>query len=335
MNAVSKYLFDLGKKFRQIKDRNLFSPLWMVLLKKGGILLISLFLITTLTFFLMHAIPGDPFIQDRAIPEEILQALHKHYGLDKPLLTQYVQYLKEVVHGNLGPSFKYEGRTVNEIIKEGFPVSFCLGIESLFIAVLGGATIGSIAALYHMKPQDYLLMILAVIGISVPSFILATFLQYFFSMKLDIFPVARWGTFSHTILPALSLSALPLAFIARLTRANMVEVMQQDYIQTARAKGLNSFQILFCHALRNAFLPVVTYLGSLTAAVFTGSFAIEKIFGIPGLGQWFVLSITNRDYTVIMGMTIFYSTLLLGSVFIVDLLYCLIDPRISVSGEVS
>jgi oligopeptide transport system permease protein len=303
---------------------------WMIryLAKKGGILFISLFIVTTLTFFLMHAIPGDPFIQERAIPEEILKAMHKHYGLDQPLYIQYGKYLKGILSFELGPSFKYEGRTVNEIISDGFPVSFCLGMEALCIAVFGGITLGSIAALNHLKWQDHITMVIAVIGISVPSFILASFLQYFLAMKLDLLPVARWGSFSQTIMPAISLAALPMAFIARLTRANMVEVMQQDYIQTAKSKGLNAFQIVLYHVTRNALLPVVTYLGPLTAAVLTGSFAIEKIFGIPGLGQWFVTSITNRDYTVIMGTTIFYSAILMLCVFLVDLLYCLIDPRI-------
>lgn len=305
------------------------------LAKKGAILLISLFLVTTLTFFLMHAIPGDPFVQDRAIPEEILKALHKHYGLDQPLYVQYGKYLDGVLHFELGPSFKYEGRTVNDIISDGFPVSFCLGMEALLIAVFGGIILGSIASLNHMRWQDHMTMVIAVIGISVPSFILASFLQYFLAMKLDLLPVARWGSFAQTIMPAISLAALPMAFIARLTRSNMVEVMQQDYIQTAKSKGLNSFQIILRHVTRNALLPVVTYLGPLSAAVMTGSFAIEKIFGIPGLGQWFVTSITNRDYTVIMGTTIFYSAILMLCVFIVDLLYCLIDPRIQLKKEIN
>lgn len=298
------------------------------LVKKGVILLVSLFLVTTLTFVLMHSIPGDPFVQDKAIPEEVLKALHKHYGLDQPLYVQFGKYLNGVLHFQLGPSFKYEGRTVNDIISDGFPVSFYLGMESLIIAVFGGIFLGSIAALNHLRWKDHLTMVIAVIGISVPSFILASFLQYFLAMKLDLLPVARWGSFSQTIMPAVSLAALPMAFIARLTRANMVEVMQQDYIQTAKSKGLNSFQIIVRHVTRNALLPVVTYLGPLAAAVMTGSFAIEKIFGIPGLGQWFVTSITNRDYTVIMGTTIFYSAILMLCVLLVDCLYCFIDPRI-------
>lgn len=301
--------------------------------KKAAILFLSLFLVTTLTFFLMHAIPGDPFVQEQAIPEEILKALHKHYGLDKPLYVQFGKFLNGVLHFELGPSFKYEGRSVNQIIADGFPVSFYLGMQALGIAVFGGILLGSIAALNHLRWQDHLTMVIAVIGISVPSFILASFLQYFLAMKLDLLPVARWGDFAQTIMPTLSLAALPMAFIARLTRANMVEVMQQDYILTAKSKGLNSFQIILRHVIRNALLPVVTYLGPLTASILTGSFAIEKIFGIPGLGQWFVTSITNRDYTVIMGTTIFYSAILILCVFIVDILYCFIDPRIKIENR--
>ncbi len=302
-------------------------------MKKGAILLASLFLVTLLTFVLMHTIPGDPFIQDKAIPEEILVSLRKHYGLDQPLFVQFIKYVKGICHFDLGPSFKYEGRSVNEIIAQGFPVSCILGIEALVIAVFGGVVLGSIAALNHQRGSDYAMMLIAVIGISVPSFIVATFLQYLLAMKLNLLPVARWGSFSQTLMPALSLAALPLAFIARLTRANMIEVLQQDYIHTAKSKGLGPIQIVLRHVLRNALLPVVSYLGPLTAAVMTGSFAIEKIFGIPGLGQWFVMSISNRDYTVIMGTTLFYSALLLLCVFVVDLLYCFIDPRIRLKGE--
>lgn len=298
------------------------------LFKKACILLASLFAVATLTFFLMHAIPGDPFVQERAVPEEILKALYKHYGLDQPLYVQYGRYLKGLLTFDLGPSFKYQGRTVGEILGEGFPVSLILGLEALLVALSIGLILGIVAALKHTRWQDHLAMVTGVIGISVPSFILATFLQYLLAMKLDFFPVARWGSFHQTILPALSLSALPMAFIARLTRASMVEVLQQDYIKTAKCKGLNTFHVIVRHVMRNALLPVITYLGPLTATVFTGSFAVEKIFGIPGLGQWFVMCITNRDYTVIMGTTVFYSALLMLSVFMVDILYCFIDPRI-------
>jgi len=303
------------------------------LLKKIVILIVSLFVVASLTFALMHMIPGDPFTEEKAVPEEILKAMYHHYGLDQPWHIQYLKYLKGLITFDLGPSFKYQGRTVTNIIAEGFPVSLALGAEALLLSILAGIGIGSLASLKHMKWQDHALMILAVFGIAVPSFILATFLQYLFGMKLDLLPVARWGGFSHSILPAISLAALPSAFIARLTRSNMVEIIQQDYVQTAKSKGLNGLQIVLRHCLRNALLPIVTYLGPLTTAVLTGSFAVEKIFGIPGLGQWFVMSITNRDYTVIMGTTVFYSTLLMVTVFFIDILYCLIDPRIQLGHK--
>jgi oligopeptide transport system permease protein len=303
---------------------------WIVvwtLAKKLFSLLLSLFIAASLTFFLMKSIPGDPFTQDQAIPEEILKAMYRHYGLDQPWYVQYGHYLKGLVTWNLGPSFKYESRTVNEIIASGFPVSLTLGVEALLFATSIGVILGALSALKQSRWQDHFLMLLAVIGISLPSFIMATLLQYLFAMKWDLLPVARWGTFSQSILPALSLAALPTAFIARLMRAHMIEALQQDYIQTARSKGLNSLQILWFHALRNAILPVISYLGPLTASILTGSFVIERIFGIPGLGQWFVMSVSNRDYTVIMGMTVFYSALIIMSAFIVDMIYSLVDPR--------
>ncbi len=301
--------------------------------KKLGILLLSLLVVATLTFFLMHAIPGDPFTQEKAIPQEILHAMQKHYGLDKPLIVQYFDYMQGLCKFDLGPSFKYQGRTVNEIIKEGFPVSLCLGLEALFISLSLGILFGSLSASRQGKWQDRSTMFIAIFGLSMPSFLLATFLQYGLAMKLDLFPVARWGTFQQSILPALSLAALPTAFIARLLRTSMIEVLHQDYIQTAKSKGLSPSWILYKHVFRNALLPVASYLGPLTASILTGSFAVEKIFGIPGLGQWFVLSITNRDYTVIMGTTLFYSVILMITVFLVDLLYSWIDPRISSSTK--
>lgn len=300
----------------------------LYILKKFSFLLVSLFIVATLTFLLMHAVPGDPFTEDKAIPEEILEAMYRHYGLDKPWYIQYGHYLKGLLTFNLGPSFKYQGRLVSDIISEGLPVSLILGSEALLLSICVGVTLGTISSIRHLRWQDHSVMLTAVIGISVPSFILASFLQYFFAMKLGWLPVARWGGFSHSVLPAICLSALPIAFIARLIRANMVEVLQTEYIQTARAKGVSTFRIIWHHALRNALFPVITYLGPLTTSILTGSFAVEKIFGIPGLGQWFVNSILNRDYTLIMGLTIFYSALLMLCVFLIDLLYTVIDPRI-------
>jgi len=297
-------------------------------IRKFFLLILSLFIVATATFFLMQAAPGDPFMQEQAIPEEIMKSMYAHYGLDQPWYIQYVKYLKGLVTWDLGPSFKYEGRTVNDIIREGFPVSFILGLESITISLFSGVILGTFAAVKRSRWQDNLAMILAVVGISVPNFIMATFLQYLFSMKMDLLPVARWGSLAHSFLPALSLAALPTAFIARLTRANMVEVLEQDYVQTARSKGLSTQQVVFKHVLKNSLLPVLTYLGPLTSAILTGSFIVEKIFGIPGLGGWFVNSITNRDYTVIMGVTVFYSALLMLCVLVVDLMYTVIDPRI-------
>jgi len=281
----------------------------------------------------MQAVPGDPFMQEQAIPEEIMKSMYAHYGLDQPWYIQYGRYLKGLITWNLGPSFKYEGRLVNDIIKEGFPVSLILGIEAIFIALSSGIILGTIAAVKRSRWQDHFCMIIAVIGISVPNFIMATFLQFIFAMKLDLFPVARWGSLAHSILPALSLAALPTAFIARLTRANMVEVLEQDYVQTARSKGLSTIKVVWRHVLKNSLMPVITYLGPLASAILTGSFIVEKIFGIPGLGGWFVTSITNRDYTVIMGVTVFYSTILMLCVLLVDIIYTLVDPRVQIRGQ--
>jgi oligopeptide transport system permease protein len=297
------------------------------ILKRFGILLASLFLVISVTFVMMKAIPGDPFAQEIALPPEIHKALREHYGLDDPWYLQYVRYLRSIVTWDLGPSFKYKGRSVNAIINEGFPVSAMLGLEALMLSVGAGVFLGTVAALRQNRWQDYGAMLIAVVGISVPSFILATGLQYVFALKLGWFPVARWGGIAHSILPAIALAALPTAFIARLTRSNMIEVLHNDYIKTARAKGLPEWLVVTRHGLRNALLPVISYLGQLAANILVGSFIIEKIFGIPGLGQWFVSSVANRDYTVIMGTTVFYSIILLGTMFFVDILYGWLDPR--------
>lgn len=302
--------------------------------KKLLICLLSLFIVMSATFILMKAIPGDPFLSDQNINKETLKALYSHYGLDKPLLYQYFKYLKGFLTFDLGPSLIYEGRSVNQIIKDGLPISMALGFEALFISISLGITFGMFSAIKKDKWPDSFVSIIAIIGISVPNFLFATLLQYFLSMKLHIFPIARCDSFFHTILPALALSALPTAYIARLMRANMIDVLSKDYIKTAKAKGLSNFDVIIKHAFRNACLPIISYLGPLTAHVLTGSFVIEKIFSIPGIGQWLVSSIAARDYPVIIGLTVFFSFVLIMIMFVIDVIYKLIDPRIELGDGI-
>ncbi len=295
-------------------------------------MLLVLFVIASVTFALMHAIPGGPFTAEKNLPEAVLKNLNERYHLNDPLWKQYTDYLANVARGDFGPSFKYEARTVNDIIAESFPVSAELGLTAVLIALAGGIPMGVIAALRQNRWPDYLCMFAATIGISVPGFILATLFIYLFALKLELLPAAMWEGPEFVILPAAALAAFPMAFIARLTRSSMLEVLGQDFIRTARAKGLSAFTIVRRHALKNAIIPVVTYLGPLLAAILTGSFVIESIFAIPGLGRHFVTSIYNRDYTVILGITIFYSTLLVTLNFLVDLAYAWLDPRIKLGG---
>lgn len=305
----------------------------LYMLKRISSSVMVLLVIITITFLLMHAIPGGPFTSEKNIPTAVLKNMEQHYRLNDPLWKQYVDYLGNLTRFDLGPSFKYEGRTVNDIIYEGFPVSCQLGMVSMALAMLLGIPAGTLAALRQNKWQDYSTMFFATLGMSVPGFVLATLLVYVFAIKLTWLPVALWDDASSIILPALALAAYPTAFIARLTRSSMLEVLAQDYMTTARAKGLSLSVILYRHALPNALIPVVTYLGPLAASILTGSFIIEMIFAIPGLGRHFVTSIYNRDYTVILGVTIFYSILVIGLNLLVDLIYPLLDPRIKLTDK--
>lgn len=300
-----------------------------VLLRKFFYACLSLLVVVSLTFALIKIIPGDPFQQEQALPVEIYEALKDYYGLNDPWYKQYVRYIQQLLSFDFGPSLVYKGRSVGQIIQTGFPTSALLGMEALLLAVPCGILLGILAALHQNRWQDSAIIIAAVIGISLPSFILATLLQYVIGIKLELLPIARWGTFAQTILPALSLAALPIAFIARMTRAKMIDELSCGYIDTARAKGLSERHIIFKHALRNIITPVLSYLGPLTANIITGSFIIEKIYGIPGLGYWFVTSVMNRDYPLIMGITVFYCALLLMASFIVDASCLLIDPRLA------
>ncbi|MDO5695730.1 MAG: ABC transporter permease [Eubacteriales bacterium] len=302
------------------------------ILKRVFAILVTIFIIITVTFFLMRIAPGSPFSQEKAIPEKILQTLNEAYGLDNPWYIQFKDYLVDILHFNFGTSMKHRYITTNQMIGEGFPVSALLGVEAILLAVSIGLLVGTVAALHHNKWQDYTMNVLAVLGISVPSFIMASILQYLFAIKLNVFPIGGWQSFSYSLLPAITLSLSPMAYIAKLTRSSMLEQMNSEHVKLAIAKGMPGKRVVFRHALRNAVMPVVTYLGPLTAAIITGSVIIENIFGIPGLGKYFVTSITNRDYPVIMGTTVFYSIILLSAILIVDILYGFIDPRIKLKG---
>ncbi|MCR4397706.1 MAG: ABC transporter permease, partial [Firmicutes bacterium] len=275
-----------------------------------------------------HAVPGGPFAREKRLPENILKNIERRYKLDQPVTVQYVDYLKHLIRWDLGPSFKFEARTVNQIIAEGFPVSAALGAVAISGAVLVSFPAGVISALKQNGWQDNVAMFLSVLGIAVPSYVVSALLMYVFSYKLGWFPAALWGTPKQVVLPAIALAAQPCAYLARLVRSSMLEVLNQDFIRTAKAKGLPGYMVLYKHAMKNALIPVVTYLGPQVAAVFTGSFVVERIFAIPGLGREYVYSIYNRDYTTIMGVTIFYAILLLGINLFIDILYAFLDPRI-------
>ena len=294
---------------------------------------IVLWIVITITFFLMHAIPGGPFTADKSLPPYVLHSIEERYKLNDPLYKQYGDYLCNLVQGDLGPSFKYPGRSVNDIIKDGFPVSFKLGIEAILIAIIIGIPAGILAGVKKDKWQDRAVNFFTTLGVAVPSFVVAALLIYVLSTKLHLLPAAMWNGWRYEIMPALALSGMPMSFIARLTRSSMLDILSQDYIKTARAKGLSWSKVLIKHALPNSLIPVVTYLGPMTASILTGSFVIETIFAIPGLGQYFVTSIYNRDYTVILGVTIFYSVIVIVLNMVVDLLYPLLDPRIKIGEE--
>lgn len=294
---------------------------------------IVLWIVITITFFLMHAIPGGPFTAEKSLPPYVLHSIEERYKLNDPLYKQYGDYLCNLVQGDLGPSFKYPGRSVNDIIKDGFPVSFKLGIEAILIAIIIGIPAGILAGMKKDKWQDRAVNFFTTLGVAVPSFVVAALLIYVLSTKLHLLPAAMWNGWRYEIMPALALSGMPMSFIARLTRSSMLDILSQDYIKTARAKGLSWSKVLIKHALPNSLIPVVTYLGPMTASILTGSFVIETIFAIPGLGQYFVTSIYNRDYTVILGVTIFYSVIVIVLNMVVDLLYPLLDPRIKIGEE--
>jgi len=296
--------------------------------KRLGMMLVALFLIMLLTFSIMHAIPGGPFTSDRNVSEEVEAALNAKYHLDRPLPVQFLEYVGGVLKGDFGPSYKYTGKEVNDFISNGFPVSAKLGFITIVFVLIAAIPMGILAAVKNGKWQDMLLMAIATVGVTIPSFVIASLLIYFFSFKLNILPTFGVETWKGYILPVVALGGYSISYMARLMRSSLLEVMGQDYIRTARAKGLSEMKVILKHAMRNALIPVVTVLGPTVANLLTGSFVIEKIFAIPGLGGYFVNSVSQRDYTTIMGVTIFYASFLMAMIFLVDIFYCLIDPRI-------
>lgn len=303
------------------------------ILKRLFYAFLTVLVLVSLTFFMMQLLPGDPFVGEKVMPAATIKALNAKYGLDKPMIVQLFMYISNVFKGDLGMSMYYK-RPVTDIIAQAFPYSFDLGMRSLIFATITGILLGIVAAVKRGTKWDTITMLLAIVGVSVPSFIIGSLLQYFFGLKLfqwtgvRMFPITGWDTFSSKILPAFALSFSSLATISRLMRTSMLDVLGQDYIKTAKSKGLSQGKIIWKHAVRNAVMPVITVLGPIAATVLTGAFVVESIFGIPGMGKFFVLSIQTSDYTMIAGTTLFYGVFLVITNLIVDLAYGFIDPRV-------
>ncbi len=294
----------------------------------------SLGILITICFFVMHVLPGDPFQEEQGVPEEILKSIRHQWGLDQPLHVQFFCYLKQLLQGNLGFSMRYPSEPVAKIILSGIPISIYLGLQALCIALPLGICLGSLSARNANRKFDIITTVLSTLGICIPSFVIAALLQLIFALYIPIFPVARWGTLSHTILPSIALAIGPTCSITRLMRASVMDALTQDYVITARMKGLSETRVFLVHIIPNAFLPILQYLGPTTTNLLVGSFVVERIFGIPGLGQWFVNGVMARDYPIIGGLTLFYSLVLFSVHFLIDCITVLIDSRMA-PGEVT
>lgn len=297
------------------------------ILKRVVVSVIMIFCLVTISFFLVKLIPGSPFTSEK-MQAGNKAAIYAYYGLDKPVYEQYLTYMKNLLHGDLGTSYKIRGVTVNEIIRTAFPYSLDLGMRAVAFALTMGLLLGIVAAYQRGKAMDTFTMIVAIIGTSVPSFIMGFFVQYLFAVKLKWFPPAEYTSFAHTVLPTFALGLGMLATIAKYTRTSMLEVISSDYVKTADAKGLSKFRIIVGHQLRNALMPIITLLGPMIASVITGTFVVENVFAIPGLGRHYVTSVQGLDYTLITGLTIFFAAFLVLMNLLVDIVYALIDPRI-------
>ena len=302
------------------------------ILKRALAAIVTLFVLITVVFFLVRLIPGDPF-NDPKLTDTVRENLYEYYGFDKPLVVQYGMYMNNLLHGDLGPSTRYMNRTVNDMIFESFPYSADLGIRALVFAVSFGLVLGILAALNRGKKLDVVCVLVAIIGTSIPDFIMGAILQYFFGVKWGLLPVAQYKGIEYTILPAAALGFYTLASVSKLMRSSMLEVVSQDYIKTAKAKGLSQGRSTFRHQIRNAIMPVITVLGPTVASVLTGTFVVESIFAIPGMGKYYVDSVNNSDYSMILGMTIFYGAFLILCNLIVDIAYGLVDPRVRIGKK--
>lgn len=301
----------------------------LYILKRIGLAVLTVWVVITVTFFVMRAVPGGPFLGEKAVTPEVQAALEAKYGLDKPLMEQYFTYLKDIVTElDFGPSIKLRGRMVMDVIADGMKTSAKLGLMAAGIALVVGIVLGSVAALRRNSILDKVIMVVTTAFVSMPSFIMGTLLLLVFSMYLGWFP-ANGSTAEGLVLPVINLSLYPMAYITRLTRSSMLDVLGQDYIRTARAKGVSPVKIIFGHALKNSLIPVITYFGPMLAYIVTGSLVVEQIFAVPGIGRSFVSSITNRDYPMIMGTTIVLATLIVVMNLISDILYKVVDPRIT------
>ena len=301
------------------------------IIKRIGLAIVTIWAVATITFFLMNLVPGGPFLSEKAVSPKAMAALEAKYGLDKPLFEQYITYLTDALHGDFGDSLKQRGRTVTSIIVTKFPVSARVGGVAVLVALLLGIPLGCIAAMHRGKFLDNLISVISTCGIAVPSFVICTVLMYFLGVHLKILPTYGLTSWKHYVMPVMALSFYPMAYIMRLMRSSMLDVLGQDYMRTCKAKGVSQAVSIFKHALRNAILPVITYVGPMLAYTLTGIFVVEKIFTIPGLGGEFIGSISSRDYTVIMGTTIFLATLLIVMNVIVDIIYKIVDPRIKLN----
>lgn len=293
---------------------------------------LTLWALVTIVFFLVRLMPGDPFTSAK-LTEQVAENMRSYYGFDKPLLVQYFVYMGNLLCGNFGYSMKYTNKTVNYIIGQTFPFSADLGIRALVLAISIGLVLGIIAARNRGKKIDFFCVIIAVIGTSIPDFIMGAFLQYFFGIKWGLLPVAKYNGIEYTILPALALSFYTLASVSRIMRSSMLEVVQQDFIKTARSKGLSEMRITCKHQIRNAIMPVMTVLGPTVASVLTGTFVLESIFAIPGMGKYYVESVSVNDYSMVLGMTVFYGIFLVTANLIVDILYGVADPRVRIGRK--